>query len=135
METLKYEDSNQINDANNFFDNYITAWNPRANHDTHMAMHQSIEDGPFLLDTQEIFTSNPLEDYEQLLNQVQRHTKCNEKTCLHRKGATLECKYKFPWKEQMESLLYIDEMGQKTYHPTRNEESLNIHNPNILQTW
>jgi hypothetical protein len=135
METLNWEDPNQIYDAKSFFDNYVTAWNPRENHDTHMAIHQSIQDDPCLLDTEEIFSSNPLEDYEQLLNRVQRHTKCTEKTCLHRKGATLECRYKFPWKVQMESSLYIDELGQKTYHPTRNDERLNIHNLNILQTW
>ena len=35
----------------------------------------------------------------------------------------------------MESLLYIDEMGQNTYRPSHNDECLNIHNPNILQTW
>lgn len=100
-----------------------------------MVMHQSVEDDPCLLDTKEIFAANPLEDYEQLLNRVQRHTKCNEKTCLHRKGTTLECRYKFPWKVQMESSLYIDEMGQNTYRPTRNDEHLNIHNSNILQAW
>jgi hypothetical protein len=126
---------NQIYAAKSFFDNYVTAWNPREHHDTHMAMHQSIEDDPCLLDTKEIFATNPLEDYEQLLNRVQRHTKCNEKTCLRRKGTTLECRYKFPWKVQMESSLYIDEMGQKTYRPTCNDERLNIHNSNILQAW
>jgi hypothetical protein len=126
MERLNWEDPNQIYDAKSFFDNYVTAWNPRENHDTHMAMHQSIEDDPCLLDTKEIFASNPLEDYEQLLNRVQRHTKCNEKTCLRRKGTTLECRYKFPWKVQMESSLYIDEMGQKTYRPTHAMMSASI---------
>ena len=135
METLNLEDPNQIYDEKSLFDNYVTAWNPRANHDTHMDIHQSIQDDPCLLATEEIFSSNPLEDYEQLLNRFQRQTNCIEKTCLCRKGTTLECRYKFPWKVQMESSLYIDELGQKICHPTRNDERLNIHNLNILQTW
>ena len=68
METLNWEDPNQIYDAKSLFDNYVTTQNPRENHDTHMDMHQSIEVDPCLLDTQEIFTSNPLEDYDKLLN-------------------------------------------------------------------
>ena len=98
-------------------------------------MHQSIEDGTFLLDTKDILSSNPLHDYEQLLNRVQRHTKCTANSCLCKKGNTLECRYKCPWKVQNESSLYIDEKGQKTYNPTCNDERLNIHNPSILQTW
>ena len=48
------------------------------------------------------------------------------------KGNKLECKYKCPWKVQNESSLHIDEKGQKTYHPTWNDDRLNIHNTNIL---
>ena len=75
MEILHWEDPDQIYAAKSFFDNYVTRWNSREHHDTHMAMHQSIEDDPCLLDTKEIFATNPLEDYEKLLNNVQRHTK------------------------------------------------------------
>jgi hypothetical protein len=35
----------------------------------------------------------------------------------------------------MESSLYIDEMGQKIYRSTHNDEHINIHNSNILQAW
>jgi hypothetical protein len=67
MEILHWEDPHQIYAAKSFLDNYVTTWNPREHHDTHMAMHQSIEDEPCLLHTKEIFATNPLEDYEQLL--------------------------------------------------------------------
>ena len=135
METLYCKDPDQINTAKSFFDKYVTTWNPRDNHDAHIHAHQSIEDDPFLLDTKYILSSNPLHDYEQLLNRFQRHTKCTANSCLRRKGNTLECRYKCPWKVQNESSLYIDEKRQKTYHPAHNDEHLNIHNPSILQTW
>ena len=113
METLNWQDPDQINTAKSFFNKYVATWNPRYNHDAHIHAHQSIEDETFLLDTKDILSSNPLHDYEQLLNRVQRHTKCPEKSCLRRKGNTLECRYKCPWKVQNESSLYINEKLQK----------------------
>ena len=95
METLNWQDLDQINTAKSFFDKYVTTWNPRDNHDARIHAIQSIEDDPCLLDTKDILSSNPLHDYEQLLNRVQRHTKCSENSCLRRKGNTLECRYKF----------------------------------------
>ena len=76
MGTLKWQDLDQVNVAKSFFDKYVTTWNPRENHDMHIHMHQSIENDPCLLDTKYIFSSNPLYDYEQLLNGVQIHTIC-----------------------------------------------------------
>ena len=52
-----------------------------------------------------------------------------------KKGNKLECRYKCPWKVRNESSLHIDENGQNTYHPTQNDDRLNIHNTNILHTW
>ena len=71
METLDWKDPDQINDAKKFFDSYVTAWNQRENKDTHIHMHQHIEDDPCLLDTKYILLSNPLQEYEQLLQNVQ----------------------------------------------------------------
>ena len=70
-------------------------------------MYQSIEDDPCLLDTKDILSSNPLQDYEQLLNQFQRHVKCIENSCLRKKGNKLECRYKCPLKVQNESSLHM----------------------------
>lgn len=68
METLNWQDPNQINAAKSFFDKYVTVWIPRENHDTLIHMHQSIVDDPCLLDTKGILSSSPLKDYKQLLN-------------------------------------------------------------------
>ena len=70
METLNWKYPNQINTIKSFFDKNVTTWNPRDNHDSHIHAHQSIEKNPFLLDTKYILSSNPLQDYEQLLNKV-----------------------------------------------------------------
>ena len=67
---MDWEDPTQINNAKSFFDNCVTTWNPRRDHGTHMAIHQSVENGPCLLDIEEIFKANPLQDYDKLLNRV-----------------------------------------------------------------
>ena len=46
METLNWQDPDQINTANSFFNKYITTWNPRDNHDARTHAHQSIEGDP-----------------------------------------------------------------------------------------
>ena len=132
IETLDWKDEDQVNKEISFFDKYVTTWNPRENHGTNIHMYQSIEDDPCFLDTKAILSSNPLQDYEQLLNRFQRHTKCSENSCLRKKGNKLECRYKCPWKVQNESSLHLDQKGQKTYHPTQNDDRLKFHNTNIL---
>ena len=52
-------------------------------------------------------------DYEELINRVQRHTKCRRGTCLRKKGKKLECCYKAPWKQQSISTLTCEENGKK----------------------
>lgn len=47
-------------------------------------------------------------DFEQLLNTVQRHTKCSQYTFLRRKGHQLQSRYKAPWNTQPSSTLVID---------------------------
>ena len=63
METLNWKDPDQINTTKSFFDKYVTAWNPRDNHDARIHAHQSIENDPFFLDKKDIVSSNPLHDY------------------------------------------------------------------------
>jgi ATP-dependent DNA helicase PIF1 len=71
----------------------------------------------------------------ELLNQVQRHTKCTKTTCLCMKASKLQCRYNCPWTLQSNSSLFIDASGKKKYEPARNDDRLNIHNPDILTIW
>ena len=74
-------------------------------------------------------------DYEELVNFVQRHTKCLESTFLRKKGTSVQCRYGFPYELQAASSLFIDANGCKTYNPARNDSLLNIHNPIMLSIW
>jgi hypothetical protein len=95
-------------------------------------MHHSIEDDPCLRNTTKILDSHPFEDYKKLLNQIQRHTKYAEMTCLCKKASKVQCRYNFPWNLRSESSLFTDDTDKKKYELSRNDDLLNIHNPDML---
>lgn len=114
---------------------YVSTWNPHATTHRNNQIYGSPREDPCLLNTIEIVTTNPLDDYEELVNHVQRHTKCRESTCLQKKGRKLECQYKAPWKEHPTSILLYDETSTNKYELTRNDDRLNIHNPEMISIW
>ena len=105
-----------------------------SHHSTSESHHSTTND-PCSLASPSIFASNYSADYEELVNFVQRHTKCSESTCLRKKGTSLQCHYGFPYELQATSSLFIDPNGQKTYNPARNDLLLNIHNYTMLSIW
>ena len=97
-----------------FFDTYVTAWNPHATHLLTSRLHHSTTNDPCSLASPSIFASNYSVDYEELVNFVQRHTRCSESTCLRKKGTSVQCRYGFPYELQAASSLFIDPNGRKT---------------------
>lgn len=87
------------------------------------------------MDTRMIMTTNPSTDYSELVNCVQRHTKCTLQTCLSKKGTSLVCRYKAPWNMQDKSILSNDDNGQPKHTHARNDDHLNLYNPSILSIW
>ena len=85
MEQLDWKDTIRVDAASRYFDNYVTAWNPRDARHRNISIHRPLEEYPCLLDTSEIFNTNPLNDYEKLANRVQRHTRCSVHSCLRKK--------------------------------------------------
>ena len=96
---------------------------------------RSLNDHPFLLNIEHIFSCNPHNDYEELLNRVQRYIKCSVYSCLHKKGTILTCRYNSPWDISEESIFFINDQGRKKYDPTRNDDRLNVHNIDLLTMW
>ena len=47
----------------------------------------------------------------------------------------MKCRYKAPWKECEQASLYRNETGHKCFEPARNDDRLNIHNPQMLVIW
>ena len=77
MGTLDWEDSVVVEAAKIVFDTYVTAWNPRDTHLSTYVLHHSTANDPCSLASQSIFASNYSADYKELVNFVQKHTKCS----------------------------------------------------------
>ena len=84
MDTLDWNNKHEIEKAKKFFDNCVSTWNPRDQIETQNRSHYTAKDDPCTLNTPQILSLDPLYDYEQILNTVQRHTKCTDQTCLQK---------------------------------------------------
>ena len=84
-------------------------------------------------------------DYIDLLNSVQRHTKCSTKYCLRpgEKNSELKCRFNFPFdncdKTKLDFEAVHTKSGQSKYKAVivtkRNDARLNRHQPLQLQGW
>ena len=64
MDTLDWTNASAVRAAKDFFDAYITAWNPRPIQNRAVGINYSSLQDPCLLQTHEILTGNQLQDYE-----------------------------------------------------------------------
>ena len=96
MDTLDWQNSAEVECARKFFDICVTSWNPRDTYHRSNVIYRSPLDDPCLMNTAKIFAIDISHDYKELVNRVQRHTKCTKRTCLRKKGNKLTCKCKVP---------------------------------------
>lgn len=81
------------------------------------------------------------EDYSNLINTVQRHTRCSTAYCLRRKPGEpdLKCRFKYPQPTQSNSTITFERLGDGTIRATlttkRNDPRVNSHNRLLLQNW
>ena len=81
------------------------------------------------------------EDYHQLVNSVERHTRCNAAYCLRRKKAGEEpsCRFGYPQELREETGVTFEEISEDKIRATlvtkRNDGRLNSHNRVMLQHW
>ena len=64
MERLDWSNDFDLQLVKRFFDNYVTAWNPREIHCHNVMVPGSLNYDPFLLNTDYIFSCDPHNDYE-----------------------------------------------------------------------
>lgn len=79
--------------------------------------------------------SQYLEDYHNLINKVQKHTRCSA-SCLRRKRGVFKCRFKFPKDLQTSSRIVLnEETGRFELLLKRNDPRLNNHMPFISVLW
>lgn len=80
-------------------------------------------------------------DYSDLLNSVQRHTKCSAAYCLRKKANSDEeqCRFNYPFPEQDTTQLAFEKLTNGSIRGTlttkRNDQRVNSHNRLQLQHW
>lgn len=80
-------------------------------------------------------------DYHDLLNSVERHTRCNAAYCLRKKTGQQqpECRFNYPRPVQQSSTLEFEKLQNGTVRATlitrRNDPRVNSHNRVMLQHW
>lgn len=135
MDNLNWNDQVTMDRARSFFDEHISAWNPRPLEQCGPYVHISTENDPCILPSPLIFASSRLQDYDNLLNCVQRHTKCHLSSYLRQEGSTLVFHYGVPQDLNPSSSLIIDDSGQNKCVLAHNDDRLDVHNSNMLYIW
>ena len=86
------------------------------------------------------FRNVQYQDYHQLVNTVERHTRCSSAYCLRRKnGEEPSCRFDFPKELSDQSYVEFEEVNEEKIRATlstrRNDDRLNSHTRMMLQHW
>ena len=85
--------------------------------------------------------SNSNEDYCNLVNTVERHTKCNAAYCLRKKNSQTQatCRFDYPRPLQEETSIHFEVLPSNRIRAKvitkRNDPLINTHNQTLLQHW
>lgn len=94
---------------------------------------------PCAVSVQDVADSD--DDYHNLVNSVERHTRCSAAYCLRKKPGepNAQCRFNYPRPTQAESSITFERLGDGTIRATlttqRNDPRLNSHNRLLLQNW
>ena len=80
---------------------------------------------------------NDEQDYIELINKLQRHTRCNLSYCLHvnRRTGQQICRFGYPKEFNNRTYIREDQNGQPELVTARNDPNINPHNRLQLQGW
>jgi ATP-dependent DNA helicase PIF1 len=117
-----------------YWDERISAWNPVPRED---------EDAPLLghhPSSKPYSGLRPVqEELSELLNWVQRHTKCKPGYCKVKRRVAGEekvaCRFDFPFASRGEASITLDSKNRLRFDPRRNDPLLNNFNPTVMLGW
>jgi ATP-dependent DNA helicase PIF1 len=129
IDTLDTNDPVSLQSFITFWDKHVSTWHP-AKDCPPAAIHPSAQEFATLADTKK--------DLAEMLNRVQRHTKCAPGYCERKKKGTEEifCRFGFP-KSCRDATVLEREEGKAfaELHTKRNDEILNAYNPAFILGW
>lgn len=128
VSNIENESEENLQEILDYYSKLVTAVNPDP--DSEMAdihpcrkLHRNIE--------------NFQEDLAQILNKVQRHTRCSTDYCLkfNKEKGGVRCRFNFPADMQDTAAFVKDDNGHMQFKPARNDPLLNKYNEFIIQLW
>ncbi|PKY35920.1 hypothetical protein RhiirB3_457516, partial [Rhizophagus irregularis] len=129
--TIEWKDlknkEEEMKNVIDYIDSIVTTINP--------AIHAPVpEKHPCQKDSSEI--DDGLQDYIELINKLQRHTRCSPSYCIctNREGVQT-CKFGYPKEHIGSTLIHDDKNGQPELLTARNDPYINPHNRIQLQGW
>jgi DNA replication protein DnaC len=121
------EDENSLKEITKYIDSLVTTINPGPNTpvpNNHLCQKRLEE----LHDDEQ--------DYIELVNKLQRHTRCSPAYCLRTKrGQQQSCRFGFPKEESNHTFLRDDSHGHPELITARNDPYINPHSRIQLQGW
>ncbi|CAL1671665.1 unnamed protein product [Lasius platythorax] len=125
VRTFDSQSTEQLAIFRQYYDSLVSAINPNIN-------EPPAEHHPSRLQASEInLMSN---QHAQLLNRVQRHTRCGT-YCLRGRVGHQKCRFNFPKDLLSDSKLEKDDKGIWTFTLKRNDSLLNDHNTFVAESW
>ncbi|KAJ8469320.1 hypothetical protein ONZ45_g16931 [Pleurotus djamor] len=129
VDTLDLSDALAVQNWLDYWDNHISTWNPGIN-----VPPADIHPSSRLFNT----LSDTKQELAEILNRLQRHTKCQPGYCQRKKKDTQEviCRFGFP-KLCRETSAYTKVPGRDIaeHHTARNDQLLNSYNASFILAW
>ena len=75
------------------------------------------------------------QDYVELINKLQRHTRCSPLYCIRKRAGQQECRFGYPKVPRDRTVIQEDDKGQPELITARNDPYINPHNRLQLQGW
>jgi len=120
------ENEEEKNKVIQYLDSIVTTINPNIN----AAIPQR---HPCQKESNEI--NDDLQDYVELINKLQRHTRCSTSYCIRSKDGQQVCRFGYPKDINDHSFVREDKQGQPELVTSRNDPYINPHNRIQLQGW
>ena len=113
------DDEDKISRILSHFDSFITTINPCP--DAPVPDRHPCQKGNDEL-------CDDLQDYIELVNKLQKHTRCNSSYCLWSKDGQQYCRFGFPKDNVEHSFIHENDHGQPELITSRNDPYINSHN-------
>lgn len=121
----------KIQDFTEFWDEYISAVNPRVfDGDPNVP---NVSRSPISMPREEMVLDDA--QLSDVANCVQRHQQCKPGYCQIKRRGEVVCRFDFPFQTCDQAKVGVDSLGRPRFEARRNDPYTNCYNPTLLMLW